>query len=264
MIAVRSFPEFLTLRAYDHLELTWTSVSLWTCSRRRHTAVMGPEWDPAALIERLRDDLGHRRIGQGIEALRQARPMLDVPQPASGLRRCCAGLMAQWVDAGFDEPAPAAPPGGEFPKRSGGPAFRWRTTCISAWRKAVLAMADEDFEAPLPSPALVQSSRRARFGDPELAAIANFWLGRCYRRTGRYGEALKYTQQGEALALACGYPQMAAVMQATRSWLAFQQGKLQEAARAAAAGRGSAGRDGRLHQPRQHSIRIRPHRAAAG
>jgi tetratricopeptide (TPR) repeat protein len=46
---------------------------------------------------------------------------------------------------------------------------------------------------------------------------------------GRYGEALEYTERGEALALSCGYAPMAAIMQVTRSWLAFQRGKLQEA-----------------------------------
>jgi tetratricopeptide (TPR) repeat protein len=46
---------------------------------------------------------------------------------------------------------------------------------------------------------------------------------------GRYGEALKFTEHGEALALSCGYGEMAAIMQVTRSWLAFQKGKLQEA-----------------------------------
>ena len=46
---------------------------------------------------------------------------------------------------------------------------------------------------------------------------------------GRYGEALKYTERGEALALSCGYAEMAAMTQVTRSWLAFQKGKLQEA-----------------------------------
>ena len=76
----------------------------------------------------------------------------------------------------------------------------------------------------LHSPGFRRGARRHR-----TVAIAHFWTGRCYRRMGHYDDALKYTERGETLALACGYPQMAAIMQATRSWLAFQKGKLHEA-----------------------------------
>jgi tetratricopeptide (TPR) repeat protein len=65
--------------------------------------------------------------------------------------------------------------------------------------------------------------------DGELLAIANFWLGRCHRKAGQYDEALRYTERGEALALALDYAPMAAIMQVTRSWLAFQRGKLEDA-----------------------------------
>ncbi len=187
---------------------------------------MGPEWDSAALIERLRDDLGHRRIEQGIDALRRARPLLD----ALSVRPGCgtvAGLVAQWVDAGFDEPALLRGMVEKFPKeqRAVLPVADYLHLRMA---EAVLAMGDEDFGVATRCLAQVLSFEND-IPDTELLAIANFWLGRCYRRTGRYGEALKYIQEGETLALACGYPQMAAVMQVTRSWLAFQRGKLQEA-----------------------------------
>jgi tetratricopeptide (TPR) repeat protein len=191
-----------------------------------HTAVMEPQLDPAALIERLRDDLGHRRIEQGIAALRQAQPLLNAltPRPGCGI---VVGLVAQWVDAGFDAPGLLRSLLAKFPKehRSALPVADYLHLRMA---EAVLAMADEDFETATHCLSLVHSFEN-EIQDAELLAIANFWLGRCYRRTGRYAEALIYTQQGETLALACGYPQMAAVMQVTRSWLAFQRGKLQEA-----------------------------------
>ena len=187
---------------------------------------MGPELDPAALIERLRDDLGHRRIEQGIETLRQARPLLDRvgPRPGCGV---LVGLVAQWVDAGFDQPPLLDCLLQKFPKelRSGLPVADYLHLRMA---EAVLAMADEDFETATRCLGAVKSFED-EINDTELLAIANFWLGRCYRRMGRYGEALQYTERGEGLALACGYPQMAAIMQVTRSWLAFQRGKLQEA-----------------------------------
>jgi tetratricopeptide (TPR) repeat protein len=46
---------------------------------------------------------------------------------------------------------------------------------------------------------------------------------------GQYDDAVNYTTRGEELALACGYGPMAAIMQTTLSWLAFQKGKLGEA-----------------------------------
>jgi tetratricopeptide (TPR) repeat protein len=94
--------------------------------------------------------------------------------------------------------------------------------------EGVLAMANEDFE-PATAHFLMVQSFEEEIEDPELLAIANFWTGRCLRRMGRYDDALKYTERGEEMALSCGYLQMAAVMQTTRSWLAFQKGKLNEA-----------------------------------
>ena len=69
-----------------------------------HTAIMGPAVDRAALLEELRDDLGFRRIEQGIGRLERLRPAIENLEPAPGAG-VLAGLVAQWVDAGFDSPA---------------------------------------------------------------------------------------------------------------------------------------------------------------
>lgn len=187
---------------------------------------MGPELNLAALPERLRDDLGHRRIEEGIQELERSRPRLEMlgPRPGCG---ALTGLVAQWVDAGFDGRPLLARILDKFPKaaRSVLPLLDYLHLRMA---DAVLAMASEDFETALRSLLLVQSFE-GEVPDPELLAIANFWAGRCYRRMGRYSEALKYTERGEALALSCGYEEMAALTRMTRSWLAFQKGKLQEA-----------------------------------
>jgi hypothetical protein len=93
--------------------------------------------------------------------------------------------------------------------------------------EGVFAMSQEDFDWA----AISDSSSRSKTKSAtrKLLAIANVWAGRCLRKIGRYDDAAGYIERGEALALSCGYPQMAAVMQATRSWLAFQKGKLTEA-----------------------------------
>jgi tetratricopeptide (TPR) repeat protein len=191
-----------------------------------HTAVMSPDLDPVTLIERLRDDLGHRRIEHAVDTLDRIRPTFAAlgPRPGCGI---LVGLIAQWVDAGFDEPALLRCLLEKFPKESRAslPVADYLHLRMA---EAVIAMDGEDFETALQCLQLVRSFED-EVNDPELMAIANFWLARCYRRMGRYGEALQYTEHGESMALACGYPQMAAIMQVTRSWLAFQKGKLQEA-----------------------------------
>jgi tetratricopeptide (TPR) repeat protein len=94
--------------------------------------------------------------------------------------------------------------------------------------EGAFAMSQEDFDRAAGHFRFVQSLEE-EVGDAELLAIANFWTGRCLRNTGQYDDAVGYIERGEALALSCGYAQMAAIMQATRSWLAFQKGKLSEA-----------------------------------
>ena len=187
---------------------------------------MGPQVEPAALVGRLREDLGHRRIGQGIQFLEQSRPIIENlgPGPGSGV---LVGLIAQWVDAGFDSYTLLERLLARF-SNAARPALPLLDYLHLRMAEGALAMSQENFDRAMSHFQLVQSLEDEA-GDPELSAIANFWTARCLRKTGRYDDALKYTEQGEALALACGYAQMAAVMQATRSWLAFQKGKFQEA-----------------------------------
>ncbi len=192
----------------------------------RHTASMGPKQEPAALVERLREDLGHRRIAQGIRTLEEALPIMErlEPGPGSGV---LVGLVAQWVDAGFESYAVLERLLERFPKslRPHLPVLDYLHIRMA---EGALAMSREDVERAMPHFRVVQSLEE-EIGDPELSAVANFWIARCLRKSGRYDDALRYTEQGEAMAHSCGYTQMAAIMQTTRSWLAFQKGKLQEA-----------------------------------
>jgi tetratricopeptide (TPR) repeat protein len=64
-----------------------------------------------------------------------------------------------------------------------------------------------------------------------MISIANFWMGRCLRRQGRYDDALGYVAKARELALSLKYPKMAAVMRVLEGWIAFQEGQPEEAAR---------------------------------
>ncbi|MGC1385273.1 MAG: tetratricopeptide repeat protein [Candidatus Acidiferrales bacterium] len=67
--------------------------------------------------------------------------------------------------------------------------------------------------------------------DKQVVAIAHYWLGRCLRRNARYADALGYVAKGRELALSLKFPKMAAVMQVLEAWIAFQEGKPDDAAR---------------------------------
>jgi tetratricopeptide (TPR) repeat protein len=187
---------------------------------------MSPKQEPAALVQRLREDLGHRRIAHGIRTLEDARPITECLQPGPG-SGVLAGLIAQWVDAGFESDTVLERLLERFPKSSR-PELPLLDYLHLRMAEGTLAMAREEVDRAMCHFQAVQSLEEEA-GDPELSAVANFWMARCLRKSGRYDDALRYTEQGETLALSCGYTQMAAVMQTTRSWLAFQKGKLQEA-----------------------------------
>jgi tetratricopeptide (TPR) repeat protein len=187
---------------------------------------MGPAVDRAALLEQLRDDLGFRRIEQGIGRLERLRPAIENLEAAPGAG-VFAGLVAQWVDAGFDSPSLLRHILSRFPA-----AIRPTLPLLDYLHlrmvEGALAMSAEDYDRAAAHFLLVQSFEE-EIADYELLAIANFWTGRCRRKAGQYDEALRFTERGENLALAQGYLQMAAIMQASRSWLAFQKGKLDDA-----------------------------------
>src|ERR1017187_7666279 len=139
---------------------------------RRHTPDMDPQVEPAALLADLRDELGYRRIAQGYRTLERARPIIErlEPKPGSGV---LVGLIAQWVDAGFDSPALLSGLLEKFPKtvRSALPLLDYLHLRMA---EGVLAMADEDFERAAGEFLLVQRFE-AEIEDRELLAIANFW-----------------------------------------------------------------------------------------
>jgi len=187
---------------------------------------MGPELEPAAVLTRLRDDLGARRIQQGIRTLEAMRPAIETITPGTGAG-VLLGLIAQWVDAGFDDPALVDRLLARFPKAAR-PSLPLLDYLHLRMAEGVVAMSHEDYDGAAEHLLLVLSFQE-EVGDIEMFAVANFWTGRCFRKRGRYDEALQYTERGEHLALSCGYLQMAAIMQVTMSWLAFQKGKLHEA-----------------------------------
>ncbi|MBZ5580957.1 MAG: hypothetical protein LAQ30_01905 [Acidobacteriia bacterium] len=188
---------------------------------------MSPQSETAALVDALREHLARRRIEQGFRTLEAARSRIGRIGPGMPGSGVLLGLLAQWVDAGYAGPELLRGPLDCFPpgSRSALPLSEYLHVRMT---EGVLAMFEEDFERAESHFRFIQSLE-GEIADPELLAIATFWTGRCLRKTGRYDDAVSYTAKGETLALASGYGEMAAIMQMSRSWLAFQQSRLSEA-----------------------------------
>ena len=179
-------------------------------------------------LAQLRDNLGCRRIRAGIESLERLRPEIESLNPCQPHAGTFVGLIAQWVDAGFDSADLLARLLARFPAavRAGMPLIDYLHVRMA---EGVVAMSHEDFDSAIAHFRLVRGFED-EINDLELLGIAWFWTGRCLRRIGQYDEAHGCVVRGEELALSCGYLQMAAINQITRSWLAFQKGQTDEAA----------------------------------
>ena len=184
---------------------------------------------PESLLQRLRDDLVARRIAAGIACLEQHRALLDALHPAQKNSAPLLGYFAQWVDIGFGHPRMVKELLARFPQpiRAALPLSDYVHIRMA---EGLVAMSEEEFEKAIAEFERVLSFE-AEIRDRELVAIANFWIGRCLRRMGRYDVAVGYTIKGKNLALELGFPRMAAVMQVLESWLMFQEAKPQEARR---------------------------------
>ena len=188
---------------------------------------MSPAWETVPLFAQLRDDLGYRRIQHGIQTLEAHRAEIEVLSPCQPWSGVFLGLIAQWVDAGFDSPELLVRLLANYPPeaRAALPLIEYLHLRMA---EGVVDMSHEDFDRAIVHLRFVLTLE-SEVPDAELLAIADFWAGRCLRKTGQYDEALSFTNRAEELALSCGYLPMAAIMQVTQSWLAFQKGRLNEA-----------------------------------
>src|SRR5215475_9302927 len=134
---------------------------------------MGPAIEIAPLLAQLRDDLGYRRIQRGIETLEGLRSEFEAIAPDRRRAGVFLGLIAQWVDAGFDSPELLVSLLAHFPPESSAalPLVEYLHLRMA---QGVLDMANEDFVRAAVHFRLVESfESEAR--DAELMAIANFW-----------------------------------------------------------------------------------------
>jgi tetratricopeptide (TPR) repeat protein len=184
---------------------------------------------PETFLNQLKEDVAWRRIDSGLQRLQAQRALLESCGPTQKNAAILLGYLAQWVDIGFARPALIEKLLARFP--AGG-----REQCSLVeyvhlrMAAGLVAMSQEDFARATQNFKVVLALEE-EVRDKQVISIANFWMGRCLRRQGRYDDALGFVAKARDLALRLDYPKMAAVMQVLECWIAFQEGKPEDAAR---------------------------------
>jgi tetratricopeptide (TPR) repeat protein len=184
---------------------------------------------PETFLNQLKEDVAWRRIDSGLQRLQAQRALLESCGPTQKNAAILLGYLAQWVDIGFARPALIEKLLARFPAEG-------REQCSLVeyvhlrMAAGLVAMSQEDFATATQNFKVVLALEE-EVRDKQVISIANFWMGRCLRRQGRYDDALGFVAKARDLALRLDYPKMAAVMQVLEGWISFQEGKPEDAAR---------------------------------
>jgi len=182
-----------------------------------------------ALLAQIKQDIAARRIDSGLQRLAHPGELLATVGPQHKNSAVLVGYFAQWVDVGH----PGRPLLKTLLEKFAGASLETLTLLEYAhlrMAEGLLAMSEEEFAKAIQSFSTVLALEQ-EISDKQTVAIANFWMGRCLRRQGRYDDALGYVAKARELALRLKYPKMAAVMHVLEGWIAFQEGQPEEAAK---------------------------------
>ncbi|HWG49435.1 MAG TPA: tetratricopeptide repeat protein [Candidatus Acidoferrales bacterium] len=184
---------------------------------------------PESLLQELRENLVTRQVSNGIALLDASAHLFALFDPAQRNAAALVGAVAQWVDIGYSGPELLEQLLQHMPRDQRGklPVADYVHLRMA---EGLLALLRDHPDEALRNFDLVLTLQE-EIQDKEVVAIAHFWNARCHRKKGEYDEALKRAGVGRELAMALGFPRMAAVMRVLESWLLFQKGHGREAAR---------------------------------
>jgi tetratricopeptide (TPR) repeat protein len=184
---------------------------------------------PESFLRQLREDIAFRRIDSGIQLLRQHREFIELCSPKQKNAAIFIGHLAQWVDIGFAKPGLVKELLGRFPRelRVG---LSVRDFVHLQMAEGFVAMYEQEDEAAIHHFQIVLAIQ-SQIQDQDLITIANFWIGRCYRRLSRYHDALGYVIQAREVATKSKHLRTVAVIQVLEGWILFQEGRTNEAAK---------------------------------
>jgi len=182
-----------------------------------------------SFLTQLKEDVGWRRIDSGLQRLAANKALIDSCDANRKGAGVLLGYLAQWVDIGFARPGLIQKLLERFSA-----ADRETLTLLeyvhTKMAEGLVAMSEEEFaEAVHHFETVLALEEEIR--DKQVISIANFWVGRCLRRQGRYNDALGYVAKARDLASRMNYPKMAAVMRVLEAWIAFQEGEPEDAAK---------------------------------
>jgi tetratricopeptide (TPR) repeat protein len=184
---------------------------------------------PTHFLDQLKEDIAWRRIDSGLQRLQARKDLVESCNPSQKGAGVLLGYLAQWVDIGFARPALIQEILARF-SDTNRETLSVREYTHVRMADGLVATSEEDYARAIRDFETVLALEEA-IQDKQVISIANYWIGRCLRRQGRYDDALGYVAKAKGLALRLRYPKMAAVMQVLEGWIAFQEGKPEEAAR---------------------------------
>ena len=184
---------------------------------------------PRDFLAQIKEDIANRRIEAGLRCLTAHQEILQSIQLRRDNSAVLFGYFAQWVDVGF----PGRPLLKQLLSHFSNASPETLTLLEYAHLRmadGLVAMSEEEFAKAIKNFNTVLALEN-EISDKQMISIANFWMGRCLRRQGRYDDALGYVAKARDLAMQLNFPKMAAVMQVLEGWVAFQEGHPEKAAK---------------------------------
>ncbi len=176
---------------------------------------------PHDFLTQLKEDIANRRIEDGLRCLAAHQQILESIQVHQNHSVILLGYFAQWVDVGFPGRALLRQLLTHFASASP-ESLTLLEYAHLRMAGGLVAMSEEDFAKAIKSFNTVLTLEN-EINDKQMISIANFWMGRCLRRQGRYEDALGYVAKARDLAMQLKFPKMAAVMQVLEGWVAFKK-----------------------------------------
>src|ERR1700719_1759592 len=184
---------------------------------------------PPNFLAQIKEDIANRRIEAGLRCLTAHQQLLESIHLRQNNSVILLGYFAQWVDVGFPGRALLKQLLSHFASASP-ESLTLLEYAHLRMADVLVAMSEEEFAKAIKSFNAVLTLEN-EISDKQMISIANFWMGRCLRRQGRYEDALGYVAKARELAMQLKYPKMAAVMQVLEGWVAFQEGHPEQAAK---------------------------------
>jgi tetratricopeptide (TPR) repeat protein len=179
-------------------------------------------------LEGLQQDLIARRITNGTNGLLTHQAEIEMLDPSQKNSARLLGVLALWVDSVSSDVTILRKLLLRFPDDP--KLFSvFDYVCLRV-AQSLVDMADENFDLAIGRLEITNA-----FANQECFAVlvvfANYWIGKCHRRMGRYDDALRHTVKARELSLKLGHEKMAAVIRILEGWLIFKKGKSKESTR---------------------------------